>query len=312
MRIGVHVSTSGGLGKAVDRGLEYRCEAIQIFSQSPRQWKPTAHAPEDVERFAEARAKAGLDVVIHASYLINLASPDRDVVDKSVTALAASCELASGIGGVGAVVHVGSHLGSGFESGLKRAQPALQKVLDGLPDGVWLLLENTAGAGGTMGRTMEELAAVAACSDHPRLGVCLDTCHLYATGFDVTDPEAVDDLVTSVSKTFGLRRLKALHLNDSQTPLGSNRDRHAGLGEGQMKARLSAFLGHPKLQGLPALIETGQHDENPDGESVRIARRYWRAGLRARGQSVPRVKTRKPPSGGSKNSGLTQPRTSRR
>jgi deoxyribonuclease-4 len=275
--LGGHVSSGGGIFKAVDRGVELGCDAIQIFSQSPRMWKATDHGAEALERFRERRAEEEIDVVIHAPYLINLASEDDDLVEKSTTALVASLEVAGKIDAIGAVVHVGSHLGSGFDACLEQVGERLKPILDTLPDGVWLLLENTAGAGGTIGRSLDELQLLVERGDHPRLGLCLDSCHLYASGTDVADPDEMDRLVRQVQRQIGLDRLKALHVNDSLTALGSNRDRHAELGkDGLIGDGLATFLGHPKLQGLPALLETGV--EPP---SVRELRRLWRRGVRA-------------------------------
>jgi deoxyribonuclease IV len=209
-------------------------------------------------------------------------------------------------------------MGDGFAKGLQRIRPALSKVLEVLDDDVWLLLENTAGAGGTIGRTMDELAAIRDGCDHPRLGICLDSCHLYATGIDVTDAEVMDAFVGEVDDKIGLERLRALHVNDSETKLGSNRDRHANVGEGQMGAGLSVFLSHPKLQALPCVLEILPHD------NLRSQRKYMNAlrtlhdtGLEARGLDVPkrrqtRSSTRKGSSTGSKNSGLRQPSRSKR
>ena len=237
-------------------------------------------------------------------------------MDRSVTALCASCKVAAAIGAESVIFHVGSHMGDGFAAGMKRITPALDQVLEVLDDDVWLLLENTAGAGGTIGRTLEELAEIRDASDHPRLGICLDSCHLYATGTDVSDPDAMDAYVAEVDATVGLSRLRALHVNDSETPLGSNRDRHANVGEGLIGDGLSAFLGQPKLQKLPCILETLPHD------NVRKQRRYLNAlrklhdaGLVARGlepQTPVRSSTRKGSSTGSKNSGLRQPSRSKR
>jgi deoxyribonuclease-4 len=269
-----------------------------------------------MEAFAEQRSKLGIPVVIHALYLINLASSDKELRDKSVTALCASCKVAAAIGAESVIFHVGSHMGDGFKKGMQRIKPALSSVLEVLDDDVWLLLENTAGAGGTIGRTLEELAEIRDAGDHPRLGICLDSCHLYATGTDVSDPEVLDAYVADVDRTVGLSRLRALHLNDSQTPLGSNRDRHADIGEGLIGTGLEAFLGQPRLQGLPCVCETFPTNDLADMRTtMQRIRRYARAGLKARGvepQTPVRSSTRKGSSTGSKNSGLRQASRSKR
>ena len=183
-------------------------------------------------------------------------------------------EVACAIGADGVVVHVGSHLGAGLDKGLERVVPALEQVLELCNDTTWLLMENSAGAGGTIGRSIDELATIFERLDgHPRLGVCLDSCHLYVSGVDVTDPAALDALLDEVDSTIGLDRLRALHVNDSAAPLGSNRDRHANIGEGLLGEQLGVFLGHPRLQGLPAVLETaGPEKRGPDANEVRKAK----------------------------------------
>jgi deoxyribonuclease-4 len=264
--IGGHVSSSGGIHTAVDRAESFGCEAVQIFTQSPRMWRPTNHDPANLERFKERAAKAGLHgVVCHALYLVNLAAPKDDVYEKSVAALKSTVDVACKIDADGVIFHVGSHLGSGFEAGLERVVPALLDCLESCSETTWLLIENTAGAGGTIGRSVEELAMLVDRLDrHPRLGICLDSCHLYASGYDVTDRAALDALLDEVDREIGLDRLRALHVNDSKMPLGSNRDRHDNVGEGLMGEGLGTFLGHPRLQGLPALLEV----PGPDGQGV--------------------------------------------
>jgi deoxyribonuclease IV len=275
MYIGGHVSSSGGIHTAVDRAEAIGCEAVQIFTQSPRMWRPTNHDPANLERFKERVAEAGLHgVVCHALYLINLAAPNDEIYAKSVTALRHTVDVACAIDADGVIFHVGSHLGSGFEAGLERVVPALEQCLERCSERTWLLIENTAGAGGTIGRSLEELAALVDRLDrHPRLGICLDSCHLYASGYDVTDRAALDGLLDQVDREIGLDRLRALHVNDSKMPLGSNRDRHDDVGAGLMGEGLGVFLGHPRLQGLPALLEVpGTAGNGPDAGQIAAAK----------------------------------------
>jgi deoxyribonuclease-4 len=266
MLIGAHVSSTGGIHTALDRAAEMKAEAVQIFTQSPRMWRPTAHPEENLDRFCERRAKLGVPVVCHALYLINLAAPDDAVYEKSVTALRHTVDVACRIDAEAVIFHVGSHLGAGLDAGLARVVPALQSCLERCTDTTWLLMENTAGAGGTIGRSLDELEVLFDRLDaHPRLGLCLDSCHLYASGYDVTDRAELDRVLDEADTRFGLDRLRALHVNDSQAPLGSNRDRHANIGEGLMGQGLGTFLAHPRLQGLPALLETpGKDNSGPD------------------------------------------------
>ncbi len=275
MYIGAHLSSAGGLDKAVDRAEAVGADSLQVFTQSPRMWRPTNHDPASFDRFRERRAEVGLaGVLCHALYLCNLAAPDDDVYEKSVTALRNTMQVACAIGADGVVFHVGSHLGSGFEAGLERVVPAMEQVLDLCSDETWLLMENSAGAGGTIGRSIEELAMLhERLGRHPRLGVCLDSCHLYVSGIDVTDPVALDALLDDLDSSIGLERLRALHVNDSAAPLGSNRDRHANILEGLLDEQLGVFLGNPRLQGLPAVLEVAGPDKRgPDANEIRKAK----------------------------------------
>jgi len=282
MEIGAHVSSSGGIHKAVDRALEIGADSMQVFTQSPRTWRPTNHDPATFEQFRARRAETGMGgVLCHALYLCNLAAPDDAVYEKSVAAMRNTMEVACGIGADGVVFHVGSHLGSGFETGLERVLPAMEQVLELCSDETWLLMENSAGAGGTIGRSIEELATIFERLDrHPRLGVCLDSCHLFVSGVDVTDPAALDACLDEVDAAIGLDRLRALHVNDSAAPLGSNRDRHANIGEGLLGKKLGVFLGNARLQNLPAVIETaGPDNHGPDANEIRKAKRIWKAAI---------------------------------
>jgi deoxyribonuclease IV len=272
MYIGAHLSSSGGIHTAVDRAEEVGAESLQVFTQSPRTWRPTNHDPATFERFRERRTETGLNgVLCHALYLCNFATTNDEVYEKSVVALCNTMDVAAAIGADGVVFHVGSHLGAGFDAGLERVLPAMEQVLARCGDSTWLLMENSAGAGGTIGRSLEELVTLYERLDrHPRLGLCLDSCHLYVSGIDVTDPAALDALLDEVDATIGLERLRALHVNDSAAPLGSNRDRHANIGDGLIGEELGVFLSHPKLQGLPALLEVpGKDNKGPDADEVR-------------------------------------------
>ncbi len=277
------MSSAGGIDTAIDRIAEIGGDCVQIFTQSPRMWRPTNHAPEAIERFREKRDAAGVGgVVCHALYLCNLAAPDKEIYAKSVATMRTTVDVACAIGADGVIFHVGSHLGAGFERGLQRTCRALAKVLERCQGDTWLLMENSAGTGGTIGRSLEELHTLLEKLDrHPRLGLCLDSCHLYASGYDVTDPAVVDALVGEIDDAMGLDRLRALHVNDSATPLGSNRDRHADVLTGEMGEGLGAFLAHPRLQQLSAYLETPGPDKNgpvaADIERLRGLHARWTA-----------------------------------
>ena len=271
MLAGAHVSTAGGIHTAIDRAVERGAEAVQIFTQSPRAWRPTNHPAENLERFKERRAEEGIGAVVcHALYLINLATPDKTVWDKSRASLLDTVGVACAIEADGVVLHVGSHLGAGFEEGLLHAVPALAEALATCGGPTWILLENSAGAGGTIGRSVDELEVLMnRLGAHPRLGLCLDSCHLWVSGVDVTDPATVETTVSDVDRRIGLDRLRCLHVNDAAAPLGSNRDRHANVCSGEMGEGLGAFLADKRLQGLPAILETpGPDNHGPDAAEV--------------------------------------------
>jgi deoxyribonuclease-4 len=282
--LGAHVSVSGGIHTAIDRAQKMKADSVQVFTQSPRRWAPTNHDPENLERFKERRAEAGIEAALcHALYLINLASPDDELYEKSVAALENTVDVACAIEADGVVFHIGSHLGAGVDAGIDRVTEAMRKALDRCGDTTWLLMEDTAGTGDTIGRSIEELAVIYDRLDaHPRLGLCLDSCHLYASGYDVTDREALDDLLDEVDASIGLDRLRALHVNDSAAELGSNRDRHANIGKGLLGQGLGVFLGHPRLQGLPAVLEVpGKDGHGPDANEVRKLKRLHARALAA-------------------------------
>ena len=273
MLYGAHCS--GGIKGALERAIEIGADAVQLFAQSPRTWRFPEHAEEDLARFRERRAEAGIgSVLIHALYLCNFATPDEVIYGKSLETMRKTVDAACAIEADGVVFHVGSHLGAGFEAGLEHALPALREVLDRCSDTTWLLLENSAGAGGTIGRSIDELATIVDALDrHPRLGICLDSCHLYVSGVDVGEPATVTGVLEEVKQRLGLDRLRALHVNDAAAPLGSNRDRHANVLEGELGERLGAFLAHKAVQRLPALMETpGPDNHGPDAAEIQKLR----------------------------------------
>jgi len=265
------MSSAGGIDTAIDRIVAIGGDCVQVFTQSPRMWRPTNHTPEAIEAFHTKRAEHGIGgVVCHALYLVNLAAPDDTIYEKSVATMRTTVDAACAIGADGVIFHVGSHLGAGFEAGLERTCAALAQILERCEGDTWLLMENSAGTGATIGRTIDELHTLFERLDaHPRLGLCLDSCHLYASGYDVTDPKTVDELVSAIDALFGIDRVRALHVNDSQTALGSNRDRHANVLEGEMGEGLGAFLAHPALQHLAAYLEVpGVNKEGPSAAEI--------------------------------------------
>ncbi len=273
MLFGAHCS--GGIKKAIDRATEIGADALQLFVQSPRAWRFPDHDPADLAAFRSRREEAGLGaVLVHSLYLVNLASPNDDFYGKSVETMRRTVEASCAIEADGVVLHVGSHQGVGLEAGMERVAPALESVLELCSETTWLLLENTAGAGGTIGRSVDELEAIfERLGRHRRLGICLDSCHLYASGTDVTDRNELDRLLEVIDSTFGLDRVRALHVNDSKAPLGSNRDRHDNILDGLMGEKLGVFLGHPALQSLPAVLEVpGPDGHGPNADEIRKLR----------------------------------------
>jgi deoxyribonuclease-4 len=272
MLFGAHCS--GGIQKALGNGVDMGAEVVQLFVQSPRTWRFPNHEPEDFAGFRERKAEAKLDVVVHALYLVNLAAPDDGVYTKSVDTMRATVDAACAIEADAVVFHVGSHLGAGLDAGLERVVPALTQVLDRCNDTTWLLMENSAGAGGTVGRSIEELAVIfEALGRHERLGVCLDSCHLFVSGVDVRDPATMDAVVAEVDERIGLERLRVLHANDAKAPLGSNRDRHENIDDGLIGEGLGVFLAHPQLQHLPVVLEVpGENGKGPNAEEIRKLR----------------------------------------
>jgi deoxyribonuclease IV len=285
MLIGAHVSPSGGLPKAVERGIERGARAIQIFNQSPRMWRPTVYRQEDVAAFREAIAASEVDaVLIHAVYLLNCASDDESIREKSLTSLTHSLRVGHDIGATGVVLHPGSAKTGDVPSAIARAGETIKEALAD-SEHCPLHLENTAGAGGTLGRSIEELAAlIDAAGGDQRLGLCLDSCHLYASGYDIRTNAGMDELVAKVAEEVGLERVGSLHLNDSQTPLGANRDRHANVGEGELGDEgCAAFLSAPRFQGLACVLETpGEDRKGASAAEVAQAVKLRERGIAAR------------------------------
>jgi deoxyribonuclease IV len=283
MLIGAHVSPAGGLPLAIERGVDRGCRSIQIFNQSPRMWRPTAYTPADFEAFREAMSASPIDaVLIHAVYLLNCATDDVEMAEKTLTALIHSLRVGAAIDASGVVLHPGSAKTGDVGEAIARAGAVIGEALAGTSD-CPLHLENTAGAGGTLGRSFEELAAlIDAVGGDPRLGVCLDSCHLLASGYDIRTADGLAETLDEFDRIIGLDRLRSLHLNDSAQPLGSNRDRHANLGLGELGDRgCAVFLSEPRFDQLPCVLETpGPKGSGPTAEEVALARK-----LRKRGQA---------------------------
>jgi deoxyribonuclease-4 len=285
MLIGAHVSTAGGLDQAIERGSERGCESIQIFNQSPRMWRPTRYGPDDFARFREAMDASPVEAVaIHAVYLINCASKDRELRRKSLASLTHALRTGDEIGAAGVVLHPGAQKGEPLGPSIKRAAKVIAAALKD-SESCPLLLEQTAGHKGLLGRDFDQTAElIDLAGGGKRLGLCLDSCHLFVQGYDVTDAEHLSKVVDEADEKVGLDRLRCLHVNDAAAPLGSCRDRHANIGKGEMgKQGLAAFLSEPRFEGLPATLETpGPNKKGPDKKEVQAAKRLRKAGLRRR------------------------------
>ncbi len=299
MLVGAHVSAAGGLLSALRRGEELGADAVQIFTQSPRAWRPPAHDPDALAayRAAQAAHPSVRATYCHATYLVNLAAADGELRARSAATLIANLRTATAIGSSGLVLHVGSHRGAGLDGFLAEIAGVLVGACDAVTEELGepacpLLVENAAGAGGTVGRDFAELARIlAAAGDDDRLGVCLDTQHLFASGVSYATPEEADSVLDALERSVGVERVVCLHLNDSKVPLGANRDRHENLGEGAIGAEaLSLLLAHPRLRAGAALLEVPGDGDGPRAEDVTLARRILAEG-RARWAARPRVRS---------------------
>jgi deoxyribonuclease-4 len=286
MLIGAHVSTGGGLPNAIQRGKERGCESIQIFHQSPRMWRPTNHTEEDFAAFREAMDASRVEaVIIHAVYLINCATKDKELRTKSLTSLVHALRVGEGIGARGVVLHPGSQKTDPLKPSLKRASKVIAAALQET-DSCPLLIEQTAGHKGLLARDFDQTAElIELAGSGKRLGLCLDSCHLFVQGYDITDEQHLGAVLDEADEKVGIDRLGAVHVNDAAVPLGSCLDRHANIGKGEMGKRgLSAFLSEPRFEGLPATLETpGPEKKGSSKAEVTTAKRLRREGLKRRG-----------------------------
>jgi deoxyribonuclease-4 len=288
MLIGVHVSPAGGPAKAVERGAEAGARAIQIFNQSPRMWRPTVYDDEQVAAYHEAFAASSVDrLLIHAIYLLNPASEDKEIRDKTRTSLIAALRAGDRLGADGVVLHAGSAKTGDVGKAIERAGSVIRQALSE-SESCPLHLENTAGAGGTLGRSFHELAdLIEASGGDGRLGLCLDSCHLLASGFDVRTRDGLSAVIDDCVELVGLDRLGSLHLNDSQSKLGSNVDRHAYLGDGELGEKgCAVFLSEPRFEGLPCVLETPRREpEGAMAADVALAEKLLKRGRAARARA---------------------------
>ncbi len=257
--LGAHVPVAGGLRLAPERARAIAAEAIQVFTRSHRQWRARALEAEEAAAFREAVARNGVQVVLaHASYLLNLASPDRALLDKSREAFVAEMERCRALGIPYVAFHPGAHLGAGEDAGLDLVARSLDHALDRTDGGVMPLVEATAGQGSSIGHRFEHLASILDRLKQPeRVGICLDTCHLFAAGYDLATARGYRETFSAFDRVVGLGKLKAFHLNDAKRELGSRLDRHAGIGQGTLGLpTFRRLLCDRRFSGLPMVLET--------------------------------------------------------
>jgi deoxyribonuclease-4 len=266
MLLGAHVSISGAIHMSVDRAVELGCTTFQIFTRNPRGWTYTKLKKAEVDEFRRKFEAAGFSVAMaHMPYLPNIASPKKDIYEKSVRSLVAELERCGALGLELLVVHVGSHLGAGLEKGVEQVANAVNRAVEAVDNQVKVLLENMAGQRNSCGSRFEDIAEILSrVKNADRVGVCLDTCHLLAAGYDIRSEEAVDATISRFDKVVGLNRLWAVHLNDSKGALGSGLDRHEHIGMGNIGENgFKAFINHPAIRDKPMVIETPE-DERGD------------------------------------------------
>jgi deoxyribonuclease IV len=282
MLIGAHVSTGGGLARAIERAQERTCDAIQIFNQSPRMWRPTRYSEDDFAEFRETMMRSRVQVVaIHMIYLINPAAKDREMRRKSLESLTHALRVGDEIGALGVVVHPGALKDDTRSNARKRAIKLIKEAL-ARSERCPIIYENTAGSPQLLGLDFDETAELIEKTGGPkRLGLCIDSCHLYATGYDVATPEGTRSLIEEIDAKVGLEQLKLLHVNDSRDDRGSNRDRHAPIGKGEIGRKgFRAFLGERRLQDVPAVLEgPGIDGHNVEKKDVQLVRRLWREAM---------------------------------
>jgi len=271
MKIGAHVSAAAPLAKCVDRACDIGAQAVQIFASGPQSWRPGSHTEEALAAMKSRAAECGIDTVfLHGVYLVNLATADPTLLNRSVGSLKQYLAVCGATGALGTIFHVGSHKGSGFDGVLSQIVSAIERVLEATPPQTWLILENSAGQGGTVGGRFSELGAIIRAVGSDRVKVCLDTCHLYAAGYNIATPDGCKATIEAFDQAVGLDRLVAVHANDSKAGLGSGLDRHENIGEGQIGLRgFRAITAHHAFRRVPFILEVpGYEGKGPDRRNV--------------------------------------------
>ena len=276
MKIGAHVSTAGGISNAVARGQEIGCEAIQIFGSSPQAWAFKPVLGEQIERFKQGLINAGIGAeILHAIYLINLGTPSEETLQKGIDSLINYMNLAADIGADGVIVHPGSPGGRGFEAVLPQAAEAIKTVLDASPEGPCLAVENMAGKGQYIGAKFDELGRILDAVDSPRLKIYLDTQHAFAAGYDLTNPQGMQDMLAELDSGPGSANVAAVHPNDSKRVCGSGVDRHDNIADGFIgEEGFAAIMANPAFAEVPFLLEVpGFEGKGPDQQNMDILKK---------------------------------------
>lgn len=278
MLIGVHISIAGSIDQAIDRAGDLGCDTIQIFSRNPRGWKTKPLIPEEVKKFKRKREEFGIrPVLVHIPYIINLAAPKDKLWKISINSYIEDIKRTDLLGAEYLITHLGAHTGSGEEEGLKRFCQGLKQVITISKPKTTILLETCAGQGTSLGHKFEHIRYIFDNVKSKKLGVCLDTCHVYAAGYDIATEEGLKDSVKKFDEIIGLSNLKVIHLNDAKGKLGSHLDRHEHIGKGSLKeAGIKRILTHPKLKNLPFIMETPKEKDSDDIINIKNARRWAR------------------------------------
>ncbi|NWN94154.1 MAG: deoxyribonuclease IV [Bacillus sp. (in: Bacteria)] len=271
MILGKHVSIAGGLDKAFKRASDIGCNSMQIFVKNPRGWKMREVDEKEANDFKAQREKYNINpVVVHAAYLINLASPKDELWGKSISALKSEYERCSRLGAEYLIFHPGSHTGSGLKAGINKIAEALNKILAEVKSETMILLENTAGAGTGIGEEFSELKSILDKLEEPeRVGVCIDSCHAFTAGYNLKDEAALEQLIEEFDQLIGLEKLKVIHLNDSKHECCSNKDEHAHIGKGKIGSdAFKRIINHPELKDRVFILETPWFDNQDKDDDV--------------------------------------------
>jgi len=273
MKIGAHVKTAGGVDKAIGRAEEIGAETIQIFSGAPQAWRRKEYRPEEVEAYRARVAETGIEpAFLHGVYLVNLATDNRENLAKSLDALVHDMNVCHLLGASGVIFHLGSHRGAGYDQVFRQVVESVRRVVEATPEDTWLILENSAGMGGSVGSKFEELGRIIREAASPRVKVCLDTQHMFAAGYDVKTKDGLEAAMSEFDAEVGLGTLVAVHANDSKCPLAGGVDRHENIGEGHIGLDgLQNVMSHPAFRDAPFLLEVPGFDhQGPDRRNVEI------------------------------------------